>query len=72
MLREFWHSIAFHSWWSLACLATGLLVTLPLLLHRRWRRRITRSGHEFEAIGLTVLIAAIVALGAYNRLGPSH
>jgi hypothetical protein len=49
--------------------AAGLLVVVPLLASKRTRRSGQRMlDGDIEAIGIVVLVLAIIAIAIYNRL----
>lgn len=71
MLHALWDWTRFGLWLGLACLAAGLVVTLPLLLFKPLRRRFSRSEYDVETIGAIALIVMLLAMGLYNHLGPN-
>ena len=68
MLAEMWQWMQFDFWRSLACLAVGAVIIFPLLLNKSFRRRVNGfRSDDLEAIGLIVLVLAIVGIGLYNN-----
>ena len=66
MLHAFWDWWQFNFYLGLASLAAGIAVISPFLLNKSSRKRISRMDLDLEALGLVVLILAVVIVGLYN------
>ncbi|WP_282273225.1 hypothetical protein [Stenotrophomonas sp. PS02298] len=69
MFSQLLDSWQFNLWLGLASLCVGLVVISPCLLIPSLRRKILKADLDIEAIGLTALVVAIVAIGCYNYFG---
>ncbi|MFC0682923.1 hypothetical protein ACFFGH_34275 [Lysobacter korlensis] len=70
MISDFIGWIQFRTWLELACFAAGLAVLLPLTVSGRLRRRLARlDSDDVQAVGLVVLVLAVIGVGLYNRFG---
>lgn len=69
MLHSFLRWWEFNFWLGLACTAAGVLVVLPFLLSRRFRRRFPDFDAHLEAIGLLAIILSIAIIAIYNGVG---
>lgn len=71
MLEEVLDWWKFNFWFDASCLVAGIVVVLPLLLSRTFRKWFDRSDIDLEFIGLVALVLAGATIGLYNYLGRS-